>query len=171
MGTRTRTRPDTSGKPGYITRDGYERLEKEAGYLWNEKRPEVTRALADAAAEGDRSENAEYIYRKKQLGEIDRRLHFLNKRLDVLTVVSEKPRADGRVYFGCYVTTEDDDGETKKYRIVGPDEWDAEQGEISMDSPMARALMGKRVDDEVVVRRPKGDLHLTIMEVSVEPAE
>ena len=128
----------------------------------------MTKAVAVAAAEGDRSENAEYIYRKKQLAEIDRRLRFLDKRLDVLTVVSEKPRADGRVYFGCYVTVEDEEGETIRYRIVGPDEWDAERGEISMNSPMAKALMGKREDDEVVVRRPKGDLYLTIMDVSVD---
>jgi len=169
MGTRTRKRPDTSKRPGYITRDGYLRLEKEANFLWSKKRPEVTKAVAVAAAEGDRSENAEYIYRKKQLAEIDRRLRFLDKRLDVLTVVSEKPRADGRVYFGCYVTVEDEEGETTRYRIVGPDEWDAERGEISMDSPMAKSLMGKREDDEVVVRRPKGDLYLTIMDVSVDP--
>ncbi len=169
MGTRDRTRPDTSKKKGYITDEGYRRLEAEAKYLWNEKRPDVTRALTVAAAEGDRSENAEYIYRKKQLGEIDRRLRFLGKRLDALTPVVEKPRADGRVYFGCYVTVEDEEGNEKRYRIVGPDEWDAEKGEISMDSPMGRALMGKREDDEVVVRRPKGDLHLTILEVDVDP--
>ena len=94
--------------------------------MWNQKRPQVVSALADAAAEGDRSENAEYIYRKRQLAEIDRRLRFLGRRLDALTVVTEKPRADGRVYFGCYVTVEDEDGQEKRYRIVGPDEWDVE---------------------------------------------
>jgi transcription elongation factor GreB len=169
--TRERTRPDTSGKPGYITTEGYRRLEQEAHHLWNEKRPRVTKALAAAAAEGDRSENAEYIYRKKQLIEIDRRLRHLGKRLDVLTVVAEKPRDDGRIYFGCYVGVESDAGEIKRYRIVGPDEWDVERGEISMDSPVGRALLGKRVDDEVVVKRPSGDLYLTIVEVSVEPIE
>jgi transcription elongation factor GreB len=168
MGTRERTRPDTSGKPGYITPEGYLRLEKEADYLWNEKRPAVTQALADAAAEGDRSENAEYIYRKRQLGEIDRRLRFLRKRLDVLTVVNEKPKADGRIYFGCYVTLEDEDGELVKYRIVGPDEWEIEKNEISMDSPMGRVLLGKEENDEVLVQRPKGDTCFTIIEVSVE---
>ena len=167
--TRERTRPDTSGKPGYITKEGYQRLEEEAHYLWNDKRPRVARAVADAAAEGDRSENAEYIYRKKQLAEIDRRLRFLNKRLDVLTMVTEKPKADGRVYFGCYVTVEDEEGEVTRYRIVGPDEWDAKKGEISMDSPVGRALLGKRTDDEVIVQRPKGDLTLLIVDVTVAP--
>ncbi len=169
VGTRQRTRPDESGKPGYITAQGYRRLELEAHHLWTEKRPEVTKALAAAAAEGDRSENAEYIYRKKQLGEIDRRLRFLGKRLDVLKIVSDKPRDDGRVYFGCYVTVEDEDGKERRYRIVGPDEWDTERGEISMDSPMAKALLGKEEGDEVVVKRPRGDLVLTIVEVSVDP--
>lgn len=167
--TRERIRPDTSGKPGYITQEGYRRLDEEAAYLWSVKRPEVARALADAAAEGDRSENAEYIYRKKQLGEIDRRLRFLGKRLDVLKIVSEKPKDDGRVYFGCYVTLEDEDGNIVKYRIVGPDEWDIDRGEISMDSPVGKALLGKRIDDDVIVRRPKGEVYYTIVEVSVNP--
>ena len=168
MGTRERTRPDTSGKPGYITADGYMRLGKEADYLWNEKRPVVTEALSVAAAEGDRSENAEYIYRKRQLGEIDRRLRFLSKRLDVLTVVTEKPKADGRIYFGCYVTLENENGEIVKYRIVGPDEWEIERNEISMDAPMGRVLLGKQEDDEVFIRRPKGDTYFTIVKVSVD---
>ena len=167
--TRERTRPDTSKKPGYITQEGYRRLEEEAAYLWNEKRPRVAKAVSDAAAEGDRSENAEYIYRKKQLGEIDRRLRFLGKRLDALTMVSEKPKADGRVYFGCYVTLEDEDGQLVRYRIVGPDEWDVERGEISMESPMGKVLLGKREGDEVLVRRPKGDVYFTITKVTVSP--
>ena len=166
--TRERTRPDTSRKPGYITAPGYRRLEEEAHHLWNEKRPRVQEALAAAAAEGDRSENAEYIYRKKQLGEIDRRLRFLGNRLDALKIVSDKPRDDGRIYFGCWVTLEDEDGATVRYRIVGPDEWDVERGEISMDSPLGQALLGKRVDDEVTVRRPKGDMWYVIVDVSVD---
>ena len=108
--TRERTRPDISGNPGYITAEGYRRLEEEAYHLWNVKRLRVTKAVADAAAEGDRSENAEYIYRKKQLADIHRRLRFLGKRLDVLEVVSDKPEEDGRVYFGCYVLVEDEEG-------------------------------------------------------------
>ena len=167
--TRERTRPDVSGKPGYITAEGYRRLEEEASHLWNVKRPRVTKALADAAAEGDRSENAEYIYRKKQLADIHRRSRFLGKRLDILKVVSDKPEANGRVYFGCYVLVEDEHGETKRYRIVGADEWDADRGEISMHSPLARALLGKSEGDEVLIKRPKGNLYLTIVKVTVDP--
>ncbi len=161
--------PGPSGKADYITAEGYRRLEQEADSLWTKKRPQVVSALADAAAEGDRSENAEYIYRKRQLVEIDRRLRFLAKRMDAVTVVADKPRDDGRVYFGCYVTVEDEEGETKRYRIVGADEWDTSRAEISMGSPMGRALLGKRRDDEVLVRRPKGDVYLTITGISVDP--
>jgi len=167
--TREPIGPGTAGKAEYITDEGYRRLEEEANFLWMKKRPQVVSALADAAAEGDRSENAEYIYRKRQVAEIDRRLRFLAKRMNVVTRVSEKPKADGRVYFGCYVTVEDEEGETKRYRIVGADEWDSKRSEISMDSPMGRALLGKRVEDEVLVRRPKGDIYLTIVDVSVDP--
>ena len=157
-----------SGRIEYITAEGYRRLEEEADFLWTKKRPQVVSALADAAAEGDRSENAEYIYRKRQVAEIDRRLRFLAKRMDAVTIVAEKPKADGRVYFGCYVTVEDEEGVAKRYRIVGADEWDTKRSEISMDSPMGRALLGKRVEDEVLVRRPIGDIYLTIVDVSVD---
>ncbi|MBN2341720.1 MAG: transcription elongation factor GreB [Deltaproteobacteria bacterium] len=167
MGTRTRKRKDESKKSGYITQEGYRRLEEESHFLWNVKRPEVTEALQAAAAEGDRSENAEYIYRKKQLGEIDRRLRFLGNRLDALTMVSELPPDNGRVYFGCQVTLEDEDGTTVCYRIVGADEWNVERGEISVDSPLAKAIIGKQLDDEVLVRRPKGDIWYTITAISV----
>ena len=166
--TRERTRPDESGRPGYITAEGYRRLEEEAHYLWNVKRPEISKRVADAAAEGDRSENAEYIYGKRLLAEIDRRLRFLGKRLDVLKIVSEKPKDDGRVYFGSYVSVEDEEGRESCYRIVGPDEWNAERGEISMASPMGKALLGREEGDEVRVKRPKGDLLLTITGVSVD---
>ena len=167
--TRERTRPDHSGKPGYITADGYRRLEEEAHYLWNVKRPEVSKRVADAAAEGDRSENAEYIYGKKLLAEIDRRLRFLGKRLDVLKIISDKPKDDGKVYFGCWVSVEDEEGNEKCYRIVGPDEWDSEKGEISMESPVGKALLGKEEGDEVLIKRPKGDVYLTITQVAVSP--
>jgi len=167
-GQREHSRSGASGKTEYITAEGYRRLEEEADYLWAKKRPQVVSALADAAAEGDRSENAEYIYRKRQVAEIDRRLRFLPKRMDAVTMVTEKPKADGRVYFGCYVTVEDAEGESKRYRIVGADEWDTKRSEISMDSPMGRALLGKRVDDEVLVRRPIGDIYLTITGISVD---
>ena len=169
VSTRERTRPDDSGRPGYITVEGYRRLEDEARRLRCEKRPEVVKALSAAADEGDRSENAEYIYRKRQLGEIDRRLRFLGKRLDALTPVHEKPRDDGRVYFGCAVTVEDEDGETRRYRIVGPDEWDIARGEISMDSPIGTMLLGKRRGEKVTVQLPQGEVLLTIVAVSVDP--
>ncbi|MBN2525948.1 MAG: transcription elongation factor GreB [Deltaproteobacteria bacterium] len=169
VGTRTRKRKDESKKGGYITKEGYRRLEEESHYLWNVKRPKVADALQAAAAEGDRSENAEYIYRKRQLADIDRRLRFLGNRLDALTMVSGTPPADGKVYFGCWVTLEDEDGNEMRYRIVGADEWDMARGEISVDSPVAKALMGKRLDDEVFIQRPKGDTWVTIVDVSVKP--
>jgi transcription elongation factor GreB len=162
-------RPGASGRVEYITSEGYHRLEDEANYLWTVKRPQVVSALADAAEEGDRSENAEYLYRKRQVAEIDRRLRFLGKRMDAVTMVTEKPVSDGRVYFGSYVTVEDEEGRTKRYRIVGADEWDSKRSEISMDSPMGKALLGRRREDQVLVRRPIGDLYLTILDVSVEP--
>jgi len=167
--TRGQARSSETRTTEYITAEGYRRLEEEANYLWAVKRPQVVNALADAAAEGDRSENAEYLYRKRQVAEIDRRLRFLGTRMDAVTMVTEKPRADGRVYFGCYVTVEDEEGQTKRYRIVGADEWDSKRSEISMDSPMGKALLGKRLEDEVMVRRPIGDIYLTIVDVSVDP--
>ncbi|HTM22394.1 MAG TPA: transcription elongation factor GreB [Kofleriaceae bacterium] len=147
----------------YITRDGFERLRAELDQLWKVERPRVTQEVADAAAQGDRSENAEYIYGKRRLREIDRRVRFLSKLLEELTVVSEPPERRDRVFFGAWVTVEDDDGAESEYRIVGPDESDARTGAISIESPVARALMGKREGDEVKVRRPKGDGIYTIV--------
>ncbi|MDH5671932.1 MAG: transcription elongation factor GreB [Myxococcales bacterium] len=169
MGTRDRTRPDESRKPSYITAEGYRRLEEEAHRLWTEERPRLAQAVAVAAAEGDRSENAEYIYGKRKLAEIDRRLKFLSGRLDVLTIVDQKPRADGKVYFGCYVTVEDEAGERACYRLVGPDETGAGEGFISIESPMARALLGKEEGDEVTVVRPRGAVTYVIDAVDVNP--
>ena len=163
--TRRRTRPDISRIPAYITREGYRRLEEEADRLWNLERPKMAKAVQVAAAEGDRSENAEYIYSKKRLAEIDRRLRFLGERLKVLTMVDEKPPEDGRVYFGSWVTVEDEEGQVTTYRIVGPDEIDASNRWISMHSPMGRALLSRNVGDEVSVQRPKGDLVYEIVEV------
>lgn len=129
-------------------------------------------AVAVAAAEGDRSENAEYTYSKMKLGQIHGKLRFLGNRLKVLTVVPQPPPDDGHVHFGSWVRLEDDDsGEEHLYRIVGPDETNIERGYISAESPMARALLGKELDDEVVVRRPKGDLTATIVEISTRPPE
>ena len=136
-------------KPGskYITAEGHQRLRAEHDYLWKTKRPEVTRILAAAAAEGDRSENAEYIYRKKELREIDSRIRFLRKRLDNMVVVDRIPDDTGKVYFGAWVRLENEAGEEIVYRVVGPDETDAKRRFISMDSPMGRALLGKSLDE------------------------
>lgn len=149
----------------YITPEGYAKLEAEADHLWRVERPRVTREVSDAAAQGDRSENAEYIYGKKRLREIDRRVRYLTKRLDDLKVVEPTDRGDGKVYFGAHVRVEDEDGEISEYQVVGPDEFDAKTGRISMNSPVGSVLLGKREGDEVLVRRPKGDSHWTILGV------
>ena len=169
--TRRRTRPDTSGKPGYITRGGYRRFEEEADRLWNVDRPKMAKAVEVAAAEGDRSENAEYQYSKQRLAAIDRRLRFLGQRLKVLTIVDEKPPDDGRVYFGSWVTIEDEDGGRQTYRIVGPDEIDAAKKWISMDSPVGTSLLSRQLGDEITVRRPKGEVTCEIIEVRNTPPE
>ncbi len=155
----------------YITPEGKKRLSDEFEFLWREKRPEVTAALAAAAAEGDRSENAEYIYRKKQLREIDSRIHHLKDRLEHIVVVDSAPTDPSRVFFGAWVRLEDDDGNIAEYRIVGPDEFDPGKNLISMDAPMARALMKKTEGDEVTVRRPKGETVFTIVRVQYKPFE
>ncbi len=147
--------PAEKGSP-YITAEGMAVLEQELDYLWNRHRPLVVKALSAAAAEGDRSENAEYIYRKKELGEIDRRVRYLSKRVDELKVVSETPQNTEQIFFGAWVELEDEQGELLLYRIVGPDEFDADKGYISMDSPVARALMKKHQGDEVRVQTPGG---------------
>lgn len=165
--TRRRTRPDESQKRGYVTREGYRRLEEEADRLWNDERPKMAKAVQVAAAEGDRSENAEYQYSKQRLAAIDRRLQFLGNRLKALTIVEERPPDDGRVYFGSWVTIEDERGETLTYRIVGPDEIDAKKNWISMDSPVGRALLSRQEGDEVTLRRPRGDVVCEIIEVSI----
>ena len=152
------------GSP-YITPEGNKRLRAELDYLWRVKRPQVTQAVSEAAALGDRSENAEYIYGKKQLREIDRRVRFLQKRLDVLIVVDRIPDDSKRIYFGAWVRLEDAAGDIHEYRIVGPDEFDLARGMISMDSPLARALHKKVVDAEVIVMRPQGQMAFTVVAV------
>jgi transcription elongation factor GreB len=147
----------------YITPGGYRALQEELDHLWRVERPRVTREVSVAAAHGDRSENAEYIYGKKRLREIDKRLRFLQKRLDELTVVEADPQQEGRVFFGAWVTLEDEEGDERTYRVVGPDEFDPAKGWVSMDSPMGRALLGRALDDEVTVRRPKGDAVFVIV--------
>lgn len=152
-----RWRPPQEASTALITRSGFETLRAELEQLWRVERPEVVRALAAAAAEGDRSENAEYTYRKKQLGGIDRRVRYLSKRLEQLKVVEGPPSRSDAVYFGAWVELEDiDSGDLLSYRIVGPDETDARRGWISIDSPLARALLGKREDDEVHAQLPGG---------------
>lgn len=159
-----RYRPPAPKKSPYITPDGFTALQEESKALWV-RRADVTKALSAAAAEGDRSENAEYIYRKKELREIDRRIRYLQKRLPELKIVRDTPGDTGKVFFGAWVRLETDDGDEVRYRIVGPDEMDPKKGFISMDSPMARALMKKSVDDDVVVRTPNGDAEYLVLDV------
>lgn len=154
-----------AGKSNYITREGLRTLQEEHDELWRVERPKVTEAVSKAAALGDRSENADYIYGKRRLREIDRRIRFLRKRLDDLVVVDRVRDDDGKVYFGAWVTLEDENGEEQVYRVVGPDEFDAARGWISMDSPLGRALLGREVDDEVTVQRPKGSATFTVVQV------
>ncbi len=161
----TRDRPPRPKQSAYITPDGAKKLRAELDHLWTVERPRVTQEVADAAAQGDRSENAEYIYGKRRLREIDRRVRFLSKRLDEVTVVSEPPSDPKRCFFSAYVTVEDEDGAEKTYRIVGADESDMTKGYISIDSPVARALIGKREGDEVSVKVPKGEVVYTIVTV------
>ena len=153
MSRKRKVRPPRSA---VITAEGKRRLQEEYDRLWKLERPKVTREVSEAAAQGDRSENAEYIYGKKRLREIDGRLEFLNRRLEELVVVVPEDRGDGRVGFGAWVSLEDADGNPVEYQLVGPDELDVEAGRISIDSPVGKALLGKVCGDEVVVRRPKG---------------
>lgn len=166
----SRYRPPRPRSSPYITAIGHARLNDELKYLWKEKRPEVTRKVSEAAAQGDRSENAEYIYGKKQLREIDGRVRFLSKRLDELTVVNQSPRDPALVFFGAWVTLEAETGETVRYRLVGPDEFDAEPNYISIDSPMARALLKKRVDDEISIQQGEVENVYSIVRIEYEGA-
>ncbi|MBK8261285.1 MAG: transcription elongation factor GreB [Nannocystis sp.] len=155
-------------KTNFITPEGQKKLKAELDQLWRVERPRVTSEVAAAAALGDRSENAEYIYGKRRLREIDRRLEFLAKRLESLKVFAPRRDPDGKVLFGNWVTLEDEEGAEISYRLVGPDEWDADAGLISVDSPVGRALLGKQEGDEVLVRRPRGDALFTILAVACE---
>ncbi|NQD38970.1 transcription elongation factor GreB [Permianibacter sp. IMCC34836] len=158
--------PAREARSPYITREGAERLREELLTLLRDKRPEVTAAVAAAAALGDRSENAEYIYGKKQLREIDRRIRFLEKRLQEVKVIDQLPADRQRVFFAAWVTLEDDHGEQHCYRLVGPDEIDADRRYISIDSPLARALVKKALDDELSVRTPAGETHYVIVAIA-----
>jgi len=161
----SRRRTERPPRSPCITPAGRRRLEEEYQQLWSVERPKVAREVSEAAAQGDRSENAEYIYGKRRLREIDSRLEFLNKRLEEVEVIAPHDRGDGRVYFGAWVRLEDAEGAEVEYQLVGPDEFDAGAGRISVDSPVGKALLGRAVGDEVVVRRPKGDASFEVLGV------
>jgi len=152
-------------RSNYITRDGYLALDRELKYLWKDERPKVTQAVSEAAAMGDRSENAEYIYGKRRLREIDRRVRFLTKRLESLTIVDPNPAQEGKIFFGAWVKLEDEKGAEKTYRVVGPDEFDPKKNWISIDSPVARSLIGHKVDDEITVNTPNGKVYYYILAI------
>jgi transcription elongation factor GreB len=168
----SRWRPPAPRSTAIITRAGFERLKSELDELWHRTRPEVVRALSAAAAEGDRSENAEYIYRKKQLREIDRRVRYLSKRIPSLRVAEAAPQRRDTVFFGAHIELENaDTGETVRYRIVGPDETDARRGHISIDSPLARAVLSRRIDDAFHVELPAGTVEYIVIDVTYTETE
>lgn len=154
-----------TGNSIYITPEGQKHLREELSHLWKVKRPQVTQAVAEAAAMGDRSENAEYIYGKKQLRQIDARIRFLRKRLSELIVVDRTPDDTSKIFFGAWVELEDIEGNAYRYRIVGPDEFNPDKGFISIDSPMAKALLRRLEGDEVVVNRPNGTISFIITSI------
>ena len=155
----------------YITPEGAARLRAELDHLWRVERPRVTQEVAEAAALGDRSENAEYLYGKKRLREIDRRIRFLSKRLDALTVVRSVPPRRDRVYFGAWVTVEDEEGAERELRLVGPDESDAAAGRVSIDAPVGRALLGREEGETVELETPGGRSELTVVAIRYEEPE
>ena len=161
-----RYRPPQAPGSQYITPEGAQRLQSELDQLWKQERPKVTQAVSEAAAQGDRSENADYTYGKRRLREIDSRVRFLRKRLDGMVVVNEPPSDSKRVFFGAWVTLESQEGAESSYRIVGPDEFDMAPGYISMDSPLGRALLRKGLDDEVTVELPGGARKFVIVEIT-----
>jgi transcription elongation factor GreB len=164
----SRYRPPSPRGSKFITPEGARRLKEELDHLWRVLRPQVTQAVSEAAAQGDRSENAEYIYGKRQLREIDRRVRFLRQRLDGMTVVDQPPSDKNKVFFGAWVTLEDDNGEEVEYRIVGPDEFDVAKGYVSMDSPLGKAILRKGLDDEVRVEVPGGVKTYVVVQIRYE---
>ena len=163
---RFRVSPPAGSK--YVTRAGARRLQEELEQLWREERPRVTQAVAAAAAQGDRSENAEYTYGKRRLREIDRRVRFLRRRLEGMVIVDQPPSDPQRVFFGAWVQLEAEDGTRSRYRIVGPDEFDMAPGYISMDSPLGRALLRRRIEEEVTVETPAGSRIYAIVAIDYE---
>jgi transcription elongation factor GreB len=166
----TRYRKPLPAGSQYSTPEGARRLREELDELWKVQRPAVTRAVQEAAAQGDRSENAEYIYGKRQLREIDRRVRFLRKRLEGMTVVERPPDDRSRIFFGAWVEVEDESGIATEFRIVGPDEIDPARRHVSMDSPLARALLGKQLDDEVSIEAPGGRKRYVVTGLRYEAA-
>ncbi len=162
--------PNDAGRKRYITAQGFRVLQQELVRLLRVERPRVTREVAAAAAQGDRSENAEYIYGKKRLREIDRRIEFMTKRVGELQIVRPDPAQAGRVFFGAYVAVEDEAGTETEYQVVGPDEFDVAAGRISMDSPLGRALLGRSPGDEITVERPKGRVTFTVIGIRYDDA-
>lgn len=165
-----RFRPALPPGSKYITPAGAARLRAELDALWREERPRVTQAVAAAAAQGDRSENAEYTYGKRRLREIDRRVRFLRQRLEGMVIVNSAPSDPRRVFFGAWVEIEDGRGARARYRIVGPDEFDLLPNYISMDAPLARALMRRALDEEVSVTTPNGREVYVIVAIEYERA-
>jgi len=161
----SRYRPPQEKSSPYITEDGYKMLQHELNALWN-RRADVTKALTVAAAEGDRSENAEYIYRKKELREIDRRIRYLQKRLPDLKIVTVQQQDNKQIFFGAWVTVETHKGDEATYRIVGPDEFDPNKDYISLDSPLAKALLKKTIDDEVIIHADGIKLSYIVIDVN-----
>jgi transcription elongation factor GreB len=161
----SRWKPPQAKSSPYITQAGYQVLENELRALWD-KRKDVTAALSAAAAEGDRSENAEYIYRKKELRGIDRRIHYLQKRLPSLTVVSQAPSDQDKIFFGAWVTLENESGEPVTYRIVGADELNPAKNYISLDSPLAKVLLKKTYDDEVTIVIEQKPVRYTVLDIA-----
>ncbi|PCK08930.1 MAG: transcription elongation factor GreB [Alteromonadaceae bacterium] len=159
--------PREPGSP-YITPEGAEVLTRELQHLWKIERPKITDTVHEAAKNGDRSENGDYIYGKKRLREIDGRVRFLSRRLDVLNIIDRVPTDQSKVFFGAWVGLEDDDGQRLRYRIVGPDEFNVKELKISMDSPLAKSLLGKYLDDEVTISSPEGEKHYYITEISYQ---
>ncbi len=160
-----RWRPPVRPGSQYITQTGAGRLRAELDQLWRVERPQVTQAVSEAAAQGDRSENAEYTYGKKRLREIDRRVRFLRQRLDGIVIVDQPPSDPQRVYFGAWVDLEDEEGRLRTHRVVGPDEFDMDPRYVSMDAPLGRALLGRRLDDEFALERPAGPERLRIVAI------
>lgn len=165
----SRWRPPSPKGSAYITAAGAKRLKDELTQLWKIERPQVTQVVHEAAKNGDRSENGDYIYGKRRLREIDSRVRFLSKRLEALTVVDRLPDDRSKIFFGAWVTLEDDDGNEKIYQIVGPDEFDVAQQKLSMDSPLAKVMMGKRVDDEIILKKPEGEEVYYIVNINYKP--